>query len=341
MNQHIISVFEELIQNVQASSEPNKQFKIRSYRKVIQSIKTLPEDLKLDNDTLNIDLSTIKGIGPKSIDKIKEILKTNTLNRIEKLNSSNKTYNSQYNQLLKITGVGPVKAKKLISEGHTLEFLLKEYNNPEINLTHHQKLGLKHFQELEHRIPYKEIQLIEKYISKILKSIDSDLGFHICGSFRRKATDSGDIDVLLYHQNIKTNEHLKDMDNYLQTFTSYLVSQKFLVDHLTSIDSPTKYMGFCRLSPKHHIRRIDIRFVPTEYIGSALLYFTGSGDFNKGMRTYALTQGYTINEYGIYKLDEHGNKKFRVKTKTEQDIFRILGLDYVEPHNRLPTYKFP
>ena len=33
--------------------------------------------------------------------------------------------------------------------------------------------------------------------------------------------------------------------------------------------------------------------------------------------------------------------KFRVKTKTEADIFNILGLDYVEPHNRLPTYKFP
>ena len=70
MNQHIISVFEELIQNVQASSEPNKQFKIRSYRKVIQSIKSLPEDLKLNNDTLNIDLSTIKGIGPKKVSKL-------------------------------------------------------------------------------------------------------------------------------------------------------------------------------------------------------------------------------------------------------------------------------
>lgn len=341
MNQQIINVFQELIQNVQASSEPNKQFKIRSYRKVIQAIKNLEQQLTLTNDTLNIDLTTIKGIGPKSIDKIKEILQTNTLNRIEKVNTSNKLYNTQYNQLLKITGVGPVKAKKLLSEEHNLEYLLQNYNDPEINLTHHQRLGLKYFQELEHRIPYKEIQLIEKYISKILKSIDSNLGFHICGSFRRKATNSGDIDVLLYHQHINTENDVKDMDNYLQTFTSHLVSQKFLVDHLTSIDSPTKYMGFCRLSPKYHIRRIDIRFVPTENIGSALLYFTGSGDFNKGMRTYALTQGYTINEYGIYKLDEHGSKKFRVKTKTENDIFRILGLEYVEPHNRLPTYKFP
>ena len=40
-----------------------------------------------------------------------------------------------------------------------------------------------------------EIQSIEKYLAKTLKNIDSQLGFHICGSFRRKAKDSGDIDV--------------------------------------------------------------------------------------------------------------------------------------------------
>jgi len=315
MNQHIITVFQELVQNVQASSEANKQFKIRSYLKVIQSIKNLNQELKLNQDeSLNLDLTTIKGIGPKSIDKIKEILKTNTLNRIENLNSSNKTYTSQYNSLLKITGVGPAKAKKLLAEGNTLESLLENYDSSEINLTHHQKLGLKYFLELEHRIPYKEIQAIEKYLGKILNKIDPNLGFQICGSFRRQAKTSGDIDVLLYHNQIVKNSDLENM-NYLQKFTSFLETQNFLVDHLTSTNSPTKYMGFCRLSPKHHIRRIDIRFVPTEHISSALLYFTGSGDFNKAMRTYALKKGYTINEYGIYELDSEGNKKFRIKTK--------------------------
>lgn len=342
MNQNIISVFEQLIQEVQTSNQPNKQFKIRSYRKVIQVIKALKQELKINkDDTLNVDLSTIKGIGPKSIDKIKEILKTNTLQSINKINNTKKTYNLEYNKLLKITGVGPAKAKKLLQEKHTLESLLQDYQNSEINLTHHQRLGLKYYHELEHRIPYKEIQLIEKYIAKTLKNIDSQLGFHICGSFRRKAKDSGDIDVLLYHNKIVKESDIKKMDNYLQKFTTHLQDNNFLVDHLTSTTSPTKYMGFCQLSPKHHVRRIDIRFVPTEHIASALLYFTGSGDFNKAMRTYALKKKFTINEYGIYTLDAKGNKKLRIKTKSESDIFRILGLDYVEPQDRLPTYKFP
>ena len=54
MNQNIISVFEQLIQEVQTSNQPNKQFKIRSYRKVIQVVKSLKEALTLnDDDTLN------------------------------------------------------------------------------------------------------------------------------------------------------------------------------------------------------------------------------------------------------------------------------------------------
>ena len=223
--------------------------------------------------TLNIDLSTIKGIGPKSIDKIKEILKTNTLQSINKINNTKKTYNLEYNQLLKITGVGPAKAKKLLEEKHTLQTLLEHYQNPEINITHHQRLGLKYYHELEHRIPYKEFQSIDKYLAKTLKNIDSHLGFHICGSFRRKARDSGDIDVLLYHNKIVKESDIKHMDNYLQKFTTHLQDNNFLVDHLTSTNSPTKYMGFCQLSPKHHVRRIDIRFVHRTYCISTIFYW--------------------------------------------------------------------
>ena len=71
-----------------------------------------------------------------------------------------------------------------------------------------------------------------------------------------------------------------------------------------------------------------------------MLYFTGSGEFNKSMRSFALKKGYTINEYGIYKLKADGTKGFRIKTETEADIFKVLKLDYLEPEDRLPTYEF-
>ena len=79
--------------------------------------------------------------------------------------------------------------------------------------------------------------------------------------------------------------------------------------------------------------------VAYESLATALMYFTGSGDFNKNMRTYALQKDYTLNEYGLYKL-KNKVKTFKIKTENENDIFRILGLDYVAPENRIPSYKF-
>ena len=69
-------------------------------------------------------------------------------------------------------------------------------------------------------------------------------------------------------------------------------------------------------------------------------YTLRSGDFNKNMRTFAITKGYTINEYGIYNLKEDKTKGTKMKTKTEEDIFNVLGLDYIEPEMRLPSFTF-
>ena len=159
----------------------------------------------------------------------------------------------------------------------------------------------------------------------------------ICGSYRRKKPTSGDIDILLYHDSIKDEKTAKK-SNHLTLFLKLLISKKFITDHLTAIDNPTKYMGFCKFKEYH--RRIDIRLIPKNSVGSAMLYFTGSGDFNKSMRTYALKKGFTINEYGIYKLKPNGEKGLKIRTKTEADIFKALKLDYVEPEDRIPDYVF-
>ena len=84
-------------------------------------------------------------------------------------------------------------------------------------------------------------------------------------------------------------------------------------------------MGFCK---SDKVRRIDIRYVPYKSYYSALLYFTGSGEFNRNMRTVAISLGYKLNEYGLYK---NGKK---IKVKSEKDIFNELGMEYVDPSKR-------
>ena len=100
---------------------------------------------------------------------------------------------------------------------------------------------------------------------------------------------------------------------------------------MTDKDITTKYMGFCKLK-KGKPMRIDIRYVSYKSYYPALLYFTGSGEYNKKMRGVAESLGYLLNEYGLYKLD--GNKKKLINVKSEKDIFDKLGMEYLEPEKR-------
>ena len=70
-----------------------------------------------------------------------------------------------------------------------------------------------------------------------------------------------------------------------------------------------------------------------------MLYFTGSGEFNKNIRTFAIKCGYKLNEYGIFHIRQIKKLTtgFRGLKQIVKDIFGILNLDYIEPKNRLAT----
>jgi DNA polymerase/3'-5' exonuclease PolX len=90
-------------------------------------------------------------------------------------------------------------------------------------------------------------------------------------------------------------------------------------------------MGICQLSSKLPMRRIDIRFFAKESYYTALLYFTGSGDFNKQMRRVAISMGYKLNEYALTDVK---NKK-KIKITSEKDVFDKLNMEYLPPSLRM------
>lgn len=65
------------------------------------------------------------------------------------------------------------------------------------------------------------------------------------------------------------------------------------------MDSFSVFKGVCRISNESLARRLDIRLVPHDQYYCAVLYFTGSDVFNKGMRAHALEKGFTLNEYSL------------------------------------------
>jgi len=86
-------------------------------------------------------------------------------------------------------------------------------------------------------------------------------------------------------------------------------------------------------------RRIDIQMIPSQYWPCAMLYFTGSGHFNRSMRLYARHMGYQLNEKVLQPRITDDTFGDPLKVKTERDVFRYLGLAWREPHERDVGFK--
>src|SRR5690606_29404839 len=86
----------------------------------------------------------------------------------------------------------------------------------------------------------------------------------------------------------------------------------------------------------------DMRVVPAESWGAALMYFTGSKEHNVRLRERALKQHMTLNEYGLFPEDpaerHEGPPQARgvkpVAGATEEEVYKALDLPYIPPEMR-------
>lgn len=209
-------------------------------------------------------------------------------------------------------------------------------------LKHDQLIGIKYFHHISHKIPRDEVIKMESLLIKFAHKLNPDLKIQCCGSYRRGRQRSGDIDALMCHPELKTKEDIEHYftykNNILQVYVDLLTEYGFINDHITD-GGHSKYMGLCKLKSDRYklYRRIDIRFVPFHSYGTALLYFTGSKNFNTTMRTKAIKLGYTLSEYGLFKTIKENGKKCKgehIPTPSEEDVFNILKMDYKNPKDR-------
>ncbi|KAE8619370.1 hypothetical protein XENTR_v10009737 [Xenopus tropicalis] len=202
--------------------------KYNAYRKAASVIAKYPSKIKSGTEAKKLD-----GVGAKIAEKIDEFLATGKLRKLEKIRQDDTS--SSINFLTRVTGIGPAAARKLVDEGIKT---LDDLRNNEHKLNHHQKIGLKYFDDFEKRIPRKEmIQMQEKVIDRI-KILDPQYIATVCGSFRRGAESSGDMDVLLTHPDF-TSESAKQ-PHLLRQVVQCLEECEFITDTLVKGD--TKFM---------------------------------------------------------------------------------------------------
>jgi DNA polymerase (family X) len=128
------------------------------------------------------------------------------------------------------------------------------------------------------------------------------------GSVRRGTETSGDLDILA-----------SGADTALaDAFTRFPMVERVLANGGTKA-SVLLRGGF----------QADLRIVTPDQRGAALQYFTGSKAHNIALRDRALERGFKLNEYGLFDTNDKA-----VAGAKEQDIYKALGLAYIEPELR-------
>ena len=285
----------------------------RVYRRAQETILSIKEDIHSPKD-----LNGKPGIGPIIIEKLHEYEKTGTLSIIEKEKENPE------NILSDIYGVGPKKAKELVAKGITSISQLREKQNEVLNDI--QKVGLKYYEDIQEKIPRKEIDEYAKVFQSAYEKITktTDMKYEIVGSYRRGAVSSGDIDVII----------TSDSQNAFDEWINELLSRNIIIEILSR--GKSKCLVITRLTQKDRARRVDFLYTtPAEY-AFAVLYFTGSKGFNATMRGYALKKGVSLNEHGLSKMvDKKKEEKLSLNILEERGIFDYLDLVYKTPEERI------
>lgn len=299
---------------IQYKVEKKNSFKIKALSKAVAGISMYDGDEIVSGKQA---MKEIEGVGKGIAKRIDEIIETGTL---AELNTDTMAKSVLVDKFCSIHGIGIVRAKKFVELGYkTFDDIVAGADRGEIKLNHDILIGLKYYEDFQKRIPRNEIDAIRDFITEAVPV--EDVVFEICGSYRRGAETSGDIDILMM------NRDPEDEESKLKDIVGLLTEKGFLIDHLTE-KGDKKYMGVCRLAEL--ARRIDIRYVISYEYYPALIYFTGSKNFNIKIRHKAIELGYSLSEYGFKK---HGSDEL-ITTTSEEEIFEILELDYVKPTDR-------
>jgi DNA polymerase/3'-5' exonuclease PolX len=209
-----------------------------AYMKAASVIRGLDREIESEKDVENL-----RGIGDKISKKIKELLDTGKINKLETLQSSEK--NIARGMLSEVWGIGPSKANELYTMGiKTLEDLSKRTDL----LNRNQKIGLKYFEDLQRKIPREKVAKMFDFVRNIIETLVISLDMYcveICGSYRRGSAECGDMDIIISRKD----------GVYEKTFLVDLVQELenlgFLTDHLThprpgEPGSSMTYMGVCQ-----------------------------------------------------------------------------------------------
>jgi DNA polymerase (family X) len=285
-------------------------YKPRAYEKAARAVGGYPVDL--EGKDLS-EILKIPSVGRSIGEKIEEFLTTGTMAELETLREK---IPAGVRDMMSIPGLGPKKAMVI-----------------------HRELGVGSVDELVAAIEDDRVAALPRFGAKTQENIARGIGqlrsaggrvkidlalgvaevfidvlsalpqrrVAYAGSLRRMKETIGDVDLLVAGS---------DAPPVMDAFVTHPSVSRVLA-HGDAKSSILTELGL----------QVDLRVVPEEAWGAAMIYFTGSKPHNIRIREMAVRAGLKLNEYGLFDA-KSGDL---LAAETEEDVYDRLGMAYIEP----------
>ena len=294
-------------------------FKIRAYVNAARALDTLSGDFEkmIEEDRLR----EVEGIGKAIAEKITTLIRTGRLDYYEKLRDE---FPPEIFVLFELQGLGARKIKALYETLGVSSITKLERACREGKIAALPGFGAKTSENLLKAIEQRTKSLGQFRFGDLMALVEELLGdlrshplvnlAQIAGSYRRK------------------KEIVRDLDFIVSTRNSPELFEDFVKHpHVESVIARGDTKASVRLAAGI---QCDVRAVTGAEYPFALNYFTGSKEHNVRLRTRALDRGWSLNEYRFSKAPGRELKEPLPEVYSEADIYRALGLAYIEPELR-------
>ena len=318
-NIEVAALFEELALLTRIKDGSAQSFRARAYDAAAKALEGLPHRVA---GLSGGELLRVSGIGKSSASYIREYVETGRVDRLDQLREE---FPLQFRELVRVPGLGPKRAVMLRTalgvdsveslivalEAEAVRQLPGFGPKTEENLLRAiDRLG---WSGKDRRTPILAAMRLARRIVSEVRTLPGVQEAAYCGSLRRFRDTVADLDIL-----VATPDPAP--------VTQRLVKMGWVRHVMVSGDTKTSMLT-------HSGLQVDVRVVPMQQWGAALLYFTGSKEHNIRLRRLAIERGWVLSEYALYEAEGGGI----VAQETEDGIYEALGLPWIPPTIREDT----
>jgi len=307
-NAEIAAMFDQAAELLEIQGE--NPFRVRAYRRAARVIDSLPQSVT-SLLSAGRDLSELPGIGKDLAHRIADIVDSG---HFELLDSLKKKLPGQLGEIAALPGLGPKRVKLLHDQlkVRTLADLRRAIAAGRLRAIRGfgPTIEKKILAGLEKPTAEKRFKLsvAEAEAEALVTFLRDGKRVIVAGSYRRRRDTVGDLDVLVTAQDgPAVGDRLLGYENVGEVLAH----------------GPTRTTVVLRSG-----LQVDVRVVPEQSYGAALLYFTGSKAHNIALRSLANEHGWKLNEYGLFA----GRR--RIAGASEEEVYQKLGLAFIPPEMR-------